>query len=223
MQFPSAANGSKKIFTGELLSLIAAICVGLSAVLGILGAAGAAAVALEEGAISGAAIGGIAAAGALGLVSGILAIIATILTIVGTVQCAKDENSFKAALIALLVSLVFSILAGFFSSNTVLAGVADVVNKVASIFITVMIINGFCVLADKLNNAEIRQRGNSILKFIVILLILEIILSVITRFLPNVVGVTVAGVLGVVILILSIIQYFLFLSFLGKARNMLNS
>ena len=209
------------------MSLIFAVCAGLGVVIIAVGGANAIAQGLAGGEMSeaaiGATLGGMAAGGILVAFSGVLAIIATILLIVGCVQCGKDEESFKAAIIALVITLVLSIIASFFSSNVVLATIADVVNKVVSIFITVMIINGFSVLADKLNNSEVRERGNSILKFIIVLLVLQIILSIIVRLVPSVAGTVIAGVLGVVIVILSIIQYFLFLSFLAKSRNMLNA
>ena len=223
MQFPNAASGSKKIFTGEILMLIVAILSGITLIVGVVGAAKALELAAAGGDVSGMAIGGIAALGAIGIAVLIISLIALILTIVGVASCSKDEPMFKSVLFIFVASLVVAVISGFVS-NTTAKGVLGIVNDLFSLISTIMMIGGFNSLADKLGNDSVRNTGNSILKILIVLILGQLIIRIIMNFFgATAVGTTVAAVLGVILLALAVIQYFMYLAYLAKAKNMLNA
>lgn len=223
MKFPNAASGSKKLFTAEILTLFAAIISGIAVILMALGGANAVATGLTEGTVTGGAVASMATGGILMIIAPVFTIIALILMIVGLVQCAKDENAFKVVLFAYLIVLILNIISAIFSTNRVVTGIAQVANAVIEIFTTIFIITGFCNLADQLNNAGVKQHGQSLMKLILIVIIIEVVLKIVVNFAATAFTATVGGILGVVLLVLSVIQYIAFLSFLAKSKNMLNS
>ena len=223
MQFPNAASGSKKIFTGEVLMLFVAILSGAALIIGVIGAASMLAASAEGIEVTGAAIGGVAAAGAIGIAVAVLSLIALILTIVGVASCGKDEPMFKSVLMVMLISLIVSVISGFVPNATA-KGVLQTIGDVLSLISTIFMIGAFMNLADKLGNEQVKNHGNAILKFLICLILIQLVLRIIVNFFgTTVVGSTVTLILGVVILIASLIQYFMYLSFLGRAKNMLNS
>lgn len=99
MRFPNAAAGVKKIFTAEILALIGAI----ATVIGTISALIAVAAAANNS------TGGTAVAGGASVIfllgAGVLGIIAFIMNIIGINSAAKDEASFKTALICVIVGI----------------------------------------------------------------------------------------------------------------------
>ena len=77
-----------------------------------------------------------------------------------------------------------------------------------SIAVTVFVITGVSNLADKLNNAEVSQKGRNLLKIIVCIYVLALIATIISLIF----GGTFASVTA---------AYFLYLSLLSKGKNML--
>ena len=113
MRFPNAYNGVKKIFSAEILHLVAVIlmAVGLvtAVIAGVVGTAVGDAAELTEGEFV-VTVGGIIGAVSILAVGGILALIAFILQIVGVGQAMKDESYFKTAFIFIFVSVIFEVI-----------------------------------------------------------------------------------------------------------------
>ena len=215
MKFPNAANGVKKLFTAQVLSLIAAIATIIGLALLIITAASAEAN-VEGGAIA-AGLGTIVLMGA----ASVLILIAAIMSLVGLIQSAKDEGAFKTALFAIGISLVAAIVAAIFSSNGIVQSVCQIVQNVMSIAVTIFVITGVTNLADKLNNAEVSQKGRNLLKIIVCIYVLALIATIISLIFGGAFFSVTAAILALVAAVLDVIAYFLYLSLLNKGKKML--
>ncbi len=214
MRFPNAAAGVKKIFTAEILTLIAAIATLISTILLVV-TLGAAASGSKGGTI---AAGGFTAI--LFVAAGIVGIVAFIMSIVGISNASKDEPTFKTALICVIVGIVGSLVASIFSGNAVVSSIGSLVTNVANLFVTIFVITGIIRLADQLNNAEVGNKGNNILKMIIAISVLAIIANLIVLIMGGRVSV-VAGIIAIVAAVLEIVQYIMYLSFLSNAKAML--
>lgn len=215
MKFPNAAKGVKKLFTAQVLSLIASIATIIGIILLIV--TGVAAKANSEGGTAAAGIGTIVLMAA----AAVLVLIAAIMSLVGIIQAAKDEGSFKTALFAIAISLVAAIVAAIFSSNGTVQSICQVVQNIMSIAVTVFVITGVSNLADKLNNAEVSQKGRNLLKIIVCIYVLALIATIISLIFGGTFASVTAAILALVAAVLNVVGYFLYLSLLSKGKNML--
>ena len=160
MKFPNAANGVKKIFTAEILSLISSVCVFVTIVL-MLAALASTAGAVSDGS-DGAAVGALASgAGTVvfGIATVVLAIIAFILNIVGITKASKDEESFKMALYALIGGIILSVIGSAFTNvNGYVSSIMQALQVVADLLVLLYVIQGVRYLALKLNRPDIDHR-----------------------------------------------------------------
>ena len=233
MQFPNAANGSGKIFVGEVLALIFAICSGVAVALAAFavstvnnasdalssGDAGAIADALESAAdASAVATGSILGSGALILIGAIVGLIGFILVMVGCGQAGKDESSFKTALIVYVIIIALTAVGSFIArGNNTISLIVNTATTFCSIYAFFLIITGFKNLATNLGNTEIAQKGESITKIVCALMVAAIVLN----FISSLIGGTIGGILALVGIIVSIVYYIIFIGYVGKGKNML--
>lgn len=217
MRFPNAFAGVKKIFTAEILALIARICV-LIASVGALATLGAAAATANTDSSAAAAVGlaGAGIAGIFGVASGILAIIAFILQILGINKAKADEPAFKTALIFILVGIAASVISSLFSSNETVSSIFSIVGDIANLCVTLYIIQGIKNLADQLNDGAMSAKGNKIFMLITVMYGIVLLANIIGLFAP-----AIASILAIVAAVIGIVQYFIFLSYLSQAKKML--
>ena len=215
MKFPNAANGVKKLFTAQVLSLIAAIATIIGLALLIITAASAEAN-VEGGAIA-AGLGTIVLMGA----ASVLILIAAIMSLVGLIQSAKDEGAFKTALILIISSLIAAVVGGIFYQNATVQSICQIVQNLMSIFVTVFVIKGITNIAAKIGNDEVAQQGKSLLTIIVVFYALSLIANILVLVFGGMFASVLGGVLAVVALVLNIIAYIVYLSLLSKGKNML--
>ena len=142
------------------------------------------------------------------------------MSIVGISNASKDEPTFKTALICVIVGIIGSLVASIFSGNAVVSAIGSLVTNVANLFVTIFVITGIIRLADQLNNAEVGNKGNNILKMIIAISVLAIIANLIVLIMGGRVSV-VAGIIAIVAAVLEIVQYIMYLSFLSNAKAML--
>ena len=223
MRFPNAAKGVKNIFTAQILQLIGTICEIIGLVIVITG--GATAV-LSKGSEAGimAALGQMAGASIFLVACSILALIAFIMQIVGIVNAKKDEESFKSALICLIIGVIAPFVGALFLRvSPVVASLFTTVGSLMGVFVTVFIISGCIKLADQLNRGDVSAKGSNILKMIIVIAGLSVILSIVSSFmLANVAIMVTALIIMAVAMVLSLIQYIMFLTFLSQTKKMLN-
>ncbi len=217
MRFPNAAKGVSRIFLAEILKLIAAAATLIGAFMVFMaigsGAGGNGTASLSSG------------IGALGLLSaaGVLSILGFILNIVGIVNASKDEESFKTALICLVIGIVTSIISGFFANNPTLASICNIASEILNLVVTIMVIIGIMRLAERLHNPAISAKASTQLKLIVAINVLALICNIIVTFMGGRAASVIASILAIVAAVLSIIQYILYLIFLSQAKAMLQN
>ena len=215
MRFPNAAAGVKKIFTSEILSLIAGLLSVIAAIGGVVLAAAATSADNSSDAAAAAGLAGLGIFAVFGIGAAILLVIAFILKLVGINKAKVDEPAFKTAMIFVLVGIVATLIGGFINNDTV-KSIFDIISSVASLCVTLYIIQGIKNLADQLNDGAVSAKGSKIFMLIACIYCIRILASIISLFAP-----TVAGILELVGAIVSIVQYIIFLTYLSQAKKML--
>ena len=216
MKFPNAAKGISKIFTSEILALIAAIATGVASILAAVMYASA-----KTNSTAGAAASGIGML-VLGLGASVLLVIALILQIVGVVQTSKDEDSFKMIIYLTIFTLIVAVVAAIFSRVTFLNNIANAVSAIGGFVTTLLIILGIGNLGVQVGNDEVIDKCSSQFKLILGIGIVALLARFFCIFLPTIPAQGIVIALAVVALVLSVIQYILYLSLLSKAKKMLN-
>jgi hypothetical protein len=216
MKFPNAAKGISKIFTSEILALIAAIATGVATILAVVMYASA-----KTNSTAGAAASGIGML-VLGLGASVLLVIALILKIVGVVQASKDEDSFKMIIYLTIFTLIVAVVAAIFSRVAFLNNIANAVSAIGSFVTTLLIILGIGNLGVQVGNDEVIDKCSSQFKLILGIGIVALLARFFCIFLPTIPAQGIVIALAVVALVLSVIQYILYLSLLSKAKKMLN-
>ncbi|MEE0956921.1 MAG: hypothetical protein UH734_02395 [Ruminococcus sp.] len=215
MKFPNAAKGIKKIFNAEILNLIALIATSILLILSVVLAS------LTES--DNDATMGVLAISILvfGAVAGVMGIIALILMIVGTIQTAKDEPSFKMIIYLAVLNIIVAIIAALFSGNQFVNNLANGFNSVVSFITSILVVIGVANLARQLLNTELAEKCAKLLRVIIWVGMLSLMTRFFSIFWGSKVALVIIIFLGVISIILSIIQYILYLSMLSKAKKIL--
>lgn len=217
MTFPNAKKGVKKIFTGELLMLIAGILTTASSIALLI-------VNAQDNGANEVAVG----ASAAGLVifsiaAAVLTAIALVFGIVGVIQTSKDEPMFKGVIFVMLLSLAVVVVSAIFTENQVIAKLSDVITNISSTITTVLIVIGIGKMAEKLGDDVVFGKGQTLLKIIIWIALLNVIMKAIAAFTPYTAVMVIEIVMLIVTGILEVVQYFLYLSFLSKSKKMLQN
>ncbi len=237
MSYENAKKGIGQIFTAEILQLLSAIFAIIGTIITITGIA-----AIIGGAATGTdvAMGGGLAGSIVGIImtviGAIFALIGFILYIVGVGTAGKDEENFKKAFMFLILGLICSIIGAFTGAVPVLAGILKIASAVFSLASAIFVINGIIVLAGKVGNAKVEKKGQTTLKLVIVILVLSIVAHVIAMITALVFGsanditaamvngatatIFISSIMELVATVLSIIQYFVYLSLLANAKNM---
>lgn len=220
MKFPNAAKGMKKIYTSEILKLIATIFLIAAVIMIVIAVAGGRVGDSIGSALAG---GGLIGAGVCVLVWIVLVIVGSILKLVGIINASRDEESFKSALIFWIISVAAMIVSSILIANNAnMAGnLLNTFAELVEVFITIFVIAGGVKLADRLNRGDISTKGSNVLKLIILVNVLSLIAQLVSTFMGGIVVSAVAGVIFLAALLLEVIQYFMYLSFLSKAKKML--
>lgn len=216
MRFPNAANGVKKLFTAEILSLISTVAMIIAICLAVVAAAGSNAQNVTSGTIA-AGMGTIILMAA----AAVLVIIAGILALIGLIQASKDEVAFKTALIATIISLVAAVIMGIFSRYSVVQSICQCIQNIMSVVVTVFVIQGIINLAGRLKEREIAAKGKTLMTILIVIFALAFVASLISAIFGGALASTIAGIIALVALVLDLIGYIIYLTLLAKAKKML--
>ena len=222
MHFPSAKKGVKKLYLAQLFELICGILTAVAVVASLVTMGFEQAQNLPADAVSvGTAVAGVAAIA--GVIAMVLALAAFVLEIVGVVQGMKEEDSFKTALIFLLVGIVASTIASSFSeSNEMIADLCKAVNSVCSLLVTVYVATAIRKIAEQLNKPKLAARATRTIRIVNFTYIFTIAAQIIVSFINNEES-PIAMVLALAAAILNIVSYFVNLKLLNKAKNAINA
>lgn len=216
MSYENAQKGISKVFTAQVLQIIAALC---GAITGVLGVVAVAAVASESA-------GGAVASGIGVVIAGIayvvLIIIAFIMQLVGLSTAGKDSEQIKKAFTISIIGLIVAILFGILKSFTAawVGNIGDVIVAVLGLLVTYNVLFGCAGL-----NSELAEKASSTWKIYMCIIILDIAI-VIVSLIMGALGVTaVSAVAGTILVVadavLEIVAYIMFIVFLNKAKNTL--
>ena len=224
MKFPHAANGVKKIFTAEILSLIAAALIIVAAVMAfsVVGSVEGYEATKSNAAAAGALV---SSAGLLifGIGSLVLSLISFILNIVGVARASRDESAFKIALYALIAGLVFTGLSSAFENlSGPLSGAMSALATVTELIVTLYVVQGIRLLASRLNNREVDNKGQKLYMIIFVVLIIRLIANILVAIFGGRFTTILALCIFMVSTVLSLVQYIMYLIFLAKAKKMLS-
>ena len=215
MTFPNAAVGVKKLFVAEILALIASACALVSGGIIIIGL-----IALSNDSAEGVIASGTGMM-VTAVVSGVLYIIAFIMNLVGLAQASKDEAGFRVALYATISCIAFSVLGTAFVSDGTIQSLMTVLSEISNLMVTIYVIQGIRNLSLRFNNTEMDRKGNTLFKVISLVLLLGITANIMVVVFGGTDGSVAAAVFSMVSTLLSLVQYVLYLSYLGKAKKML--
>ena len=200
MVHENARAGFGKLFTAQVLGIIAAFCSLLTLIPGI------------GPIIAGAAIA-------------ILGLIAYIMQLVGLNQAGKDEelikSAFALAIFSLILGVVGGILGAIFPSATWIASIVNLLNAIISLVIMHHVLFGGANL-----NSALADKAASTWKTVLIVIILDIVVTIGLVICGILGGGTASAVVGIVVIVLTIvdvildlISFFMYLSFLSRAKN----
>ncbi len=218
MQFPNAAKGVKKIYTAEILELIAALAILLTTILG----------AVTLASMSAESAGGLIAGGLgfaiFGIGALVLSIIAFFMQLSGINAAKLDEPLFKNALIALVVGIVLQVVNGLIGAGLV-KDLCGALAYACDMLVTIYIVQGIGSLAEKLNNSEIAEKSKSLVTLLEVVWIVAVILKAVSGVLAKVgtASAIVIAVIGAAAVVVSIVAYIIFLGLLKKAKAMLEA
>ena len=213
MKFPNAFKGVSQIYKAELISILAAVCTGIGAILAIFGV-GVADVGSEAVGAGFAITGGLFVIG-----TAVLMVISYFLNIIGVNNAAKDEEGFKRAMIAIIVGIIASVVAGIFSNNETVSLLAQLVSRICEVLVFWFCIGGIRNLAVKMNDRNIANKADSFIKLIIGIYVVGIVLAIIGSFVK--VGGFLDGFIDVAGAACSIVAYLSYLSLLKGAKEML--
>ncbi len=212
--FENAKTGIKKIYRAEVLTIFAAIVAIISTIVFLV-----VGTAVKDG--KSVNVADIVSLISL-IVAGILAIVAFFLNLSGIVTASKDEESFKNALIMLFFGIIVSIVSTVLQSrNPSLSKAFATANDISELFVTYYVLTGCINLAQKKGNQEVADKSKKALNLILIVWALAILVGAISTIVTKSAGEIVAGILGIVTILLSIISYFVYLGALKRTSAIL--
>jgi len=225
MKYPNAYQGIKKMFTAEILEIIASVCIFFAGIAAIVAAAGA--IVPDPAESAGLLGGGLIAAAVLMAGFGVLSIIAIILLLVGLKRAGLDESRFNKGFSMALASLILSVAAAVLSTvnggNNIFDDFATLVASILQIFAMLYVSQGISSLAEDLGDQAVAKSANSLYLVYSVLLIIEAIMRIVSAFLSNDLNMkTSSGVILMISSVIAIVAYIAYIVLLGKAKKMLS-
>ena len=217
MNYENVRKGVSKIFTGEIISLIGTITLMITGILSVL------AVAMDETGENPETL--FVTTGIFAIVSIILMLVAYILNLVGVGQAAKDEPSFRSAFYMAIFGIVFSVLSGFLGNasegNSFAQRILSLIPDLINLIMMICIVSGILNISANLHNSEMVGKGETILRIVFTVAIINLVVRVVSGLIQSYTGAYVMVAILAFSGILTIINYFLYLSYLSKAKKML--
>ena len=210
MEFENAKIGLRKVYNAQILSIIASI-IGIvgTVVMTVLGKA------IQSGAENYNSSDIISVI--FLIVAGIIGIIAFILNFVGIGRTSKDDESFKNALIMLVIAIAASVIGSAIQNR--FPGTAkylDYLHDLATLFVSYYVIGGCMSIAEKKNDVNLAATCKTARTFIIVAWVITIVLE----FLSGAVNgfVTAIAIVGG---LCEIVAYIIYLVILSKTLKIL--
>lgn len=200
MAHENARAGFSKLFTAQILSIIAACCSLLTLIPGI-----------------GTVLGGAA--------MGILGLIAYIMTLVGLNQAGKDEELVKSAftlsIFLLILGVASGVLLAIFPSMTWISSVVNILSTIINLVIIHHVLFGGANL-----NSALTDKAAGTWKAVLIIIVLDILVAIGIVICGVITNETAGGIVAIIVIVLTlvdavldVVSYIMYLTFLGRAKN----
>ena len=213
--YENAKNGIGKIFTAQVLAILAAICTLVAAIFAVVTAT-----AVSEN-LSGGAFGGSIGLAIFTLASVVLLIIGYILEMVGLNKAGKDEPLFKKAFAVAIAGLIISIVLGALATISTLSwliDIKDICNFIISLIIVHHVTYGVANICPSISN-----KAMNVWKVYMATIIIAIVVNAVSIVMALLGLYTGSAILllafSIFDAILQIVAYVMFVSFLARARN----
>ena len=217
MNYENAGKGISKIFTGEIISLIGTVTLMITGILSVF------ALAMEETGEKPETL--FITTGVFAIVSIVLMLTAYIINLVGIGQAAKDEASFRSAFYAAIFGIVFSVLSGFLGNasegNSFAQRIISIIPDLINLIMMICIVSGILRISAEMHNSEMMGRGETILRIVFTVTIISFVVRVVGGLIQSYAGMYVMAAIVAFSGILTVVNYFLYLSYLSKAKKML--
>lgn len=210
MVFSNAKKGIKKIILGQLFAIITTVLSsGIALLLGITAR-------IFGGIDSVVATHLMLASFFIGLVSVVTITLTAVISFIGYIQASKDEADFRNAMFCALAVGALSVTGFFFKiPNGSISTIFNSASTIVEMFVMIFAISGVINLMTACERADMAEEGDRVLKILVITYIISAINSLIIRiFELSEHAKNVSIIIGVVDLVLSIIQYVIYIRFL---------
>ena len=217
MKFENAYKGIKKIFTAEILNIIAVVLGIFTALIGIITIAMAANPEITENSVVWTTIVTII----LGVAAGIIGLIAFIFNIVGIVKASKDEQGFKTAAIFVFVSIISTIVGTILVANPIWTSIFARVSQVAQLITIIMVIKGIMNISSQYQNNYMIEKGRTLIILTFVLHVLMIGSAIASTALIG--AGTIPYVLSLAASFAGIVQYIFYLVYLKNSMKMIES
>ena len=215
MKFPHAANGISKIFTSEILQLITVLTAGITLILSLIFA-----VDMKDGSGVAAGVSGILLI-VFGAATAVLSVISLVLMIIGTIQCARDEASFKMIIYLTIVNVIVAVIAAIFSQNMFLTNLASAFSDVISFVCSLLVVLGIGSMAAQLGDQEVMEKCATYFKIVLGVGVLSLLIRFFAIFWGSLFAQALVFTFVVISIVLCVMQYVLYLSLLAKTKKML--
>lgn len=217
MKFPNAIKGLKKIYLGEILSLLGAVLAVAMLVL----------LAVHHIDIDDASDAGVKALNASGMLipfvlyavgSIVLILVSFILNLVGLIQASRDEDYFKRALIVAAIGVAVSMLITGLQKSAVAGNWLQVASTVCNTLLTVLVLGGIGSIANKIGNKEVAGLSEQCSKVVIYPMACSVVVEILIAVMS--LNESTVTMLSIAIGVLDVIAYVLYLRVLSKARIM---
>ena len=222
MRFPNAYDGVKKIYTAEILSIVAGVLGILTAIMGVFAAA-----ALTTGTGGGMLAGLVTGAGAgvLGFIMLILMIVAFIMNILGVSSASKDEEMFSQAMMWIIIGIVVNVASTLLGGIKLLSGLLGIVSTFASFMVTYSVLKGIISISSNICDSAVAAAAENSVRFLMLTYLLSAVFGLVGTILSSfgTGGGILAAILTVIEIVFQLVSYFIYFGVLGKAKDMLAS
>ncbi len=223
MQFPNAYKGIRRIFTAEILTMISGIILLLVLTVGsgVLDEFTAGDMTTVSGPV-------LAVASISGLAS-IFALVAFFMNIAGISDASKDEESFRRALIWLVIGIGASLVGSLATNmNEIIASFAGIISSLCEYMINYNVVTGIIHLAERMEDEHVSALGQKTIRLlgivyaiVIIIQMVMIVMTVNANSAAQNASVAVAVAVSVIAGIISMIAYVIYLRVLAGAKKML--
>ncbi|MBQ5398231.1 MAG: hypothetical protein IIU14_02215 [Ruminococcus sp.] len=218
MNYPNAQKGMKKIILGQFFAIIATVLTsGTALLLSVY--------LFTDSENKASAIRWAFSGMAFGLASVIMLSLTAVISFLGYFQTSKDEPEFKKAMFCTLAVGAMSVIGTFFKfPNGFISTVLNSSGSIVEMFVIIFSVSGAIKILEKSEHPDIAQKGDAVLKIIVVTYIITSVDSLVIRiFELSTHAKIVSIVVGAIDLIVNIFQYVVYIRFLRQSLKTINN